>query len=451
MKQPRKKHPLTTAAFSERAALGSVESGVLVIGPAGESRVRFAVVENDRWRSAGRCGMGAVLGSKRVKALAFHGRQSRPVADPEGLSAYARRIMKAFSRHPSTEAYRSLGTPMMVAVLNNAGAFPTAYWSKGRFDRWEEVSAQRLKERCRVRPRACRTCFVACGNMTEVLSGRHQGLKLEGPEYETIYAFGGLCLIDNIEEIVYLNDLCDRLGLDTMTAGNLIALAMEASKRGRISERLAYGDADQAAEWLGRIARREGMGDLLAEGIRPTAEALDLTDLAVHVKGLEPAGYDPRALKGMGLAYAVSDRGACHLRTTFYKAELSGLIDPEQIEGKAELFLDFEDRCTLFDALIACRFYRDFYTWDDLAEIVALTTGQRLDKAGLKALAGRITDAARRFNLREGMSSDQDRLPERFFRESLEDGRSLSRADQEILLKDYYRLRGWSEAGEPRE
>jgi aldehyde:ferredoxin oxidoreductase len=285
--------------------------------------------------------------------------------------------------------------------------------------------------------------------MTEVLSGRHQGLKLEGPEYETIYAFGGLCLIDNIEEIVYLNDLCDRLGLDTMTAGNLIALAMEASKRGHISERLAYGDADQAAEWLGRIARREGMGDLLAEGIRPTAEALDLTDLAVHVKGLEPAGYDPRALKGMGLAYAVSDRGACHLRTTFYKAELSGLIDPEQIEGKAELFLDFEDRCTLFDALIACRFYRDFYTWDDLAEIVALTTGQRLDKAGLKALAGRITDAARRFNLREGMSSDQDRLPERFFRESLEDGRSLSRADQEILLKDYYRLRGWSEAGVP--
>ena len=436
-----------TAEDAVRAALGPIESGVLVIGPAGENRVRFAVIENDRWRSAGRCGMGAVLGSKRVKALAFHGRQKRPVADPKGLSAYARRIMRTFSRHPSTEAYRSMGTPMMVAVLNNAGAFPTAYWSKGRFDRWEEISAQRLKERCRVRPRACRTCFVACGNMTEVLSGRHQGLKLEGPEYETIYAFGGLCLIDSIEEIVHLNDLCDRLGLDTMTAGNLIGLVMEASKRGRLSERLAYGDAEQAAVWLGRIARREGIGDLLAEGIRPAAEALSLADLAVHVKGLEPAGYDPRALKGMGLAYAVSDRGACHLRTTFYKAELSGLIDSEQVEGKAELFLDFEDRCTLFDALVACRFYRDFYTWDELAEIVALTTGQRLDKAGLQALAGRITDSARRFNLREGMTSDQDRLPERLFRESLEDGRSLSRADQETLIKDYYRLRGWGREG----
>jgi len=430
-----------------RAVLPQVEAGVLVIGPAGENQVRFAVVENDRWRSAGRCGMGAVLGSKRVKALAFHGRQSRPVADPVGLKAYARRIMRDFSKHPATEAYRSMGTPMMVAILNNAGAFPTAYWSKGRFDRWEEISAQALQERCRVRPRACRACFVACGNMTEVLSGPRQGLKIEGPEYETIYAFGGLCLIDSIEEIIHLNDLCDRLGLDTMTAGNLIALAMEASKRGRLPERLDYGDADQAAAWLGRIARREGIGHVLADGIRSAAKTLDLTDLAVHVKGLEPAGYDPRALKGMGLAYAVSDRGACHLRTTFYKAELSGLIDPEAVEGKAELFLDFEDRCTLFDALIACRFYRDFYTWEELSEIVALTTGQRLDKAGLQALAGRITDAARRFNLREGMSSEQDRLPERLFKENLEDGRSLSRTDQERLLQDYYRLRGWGSDG----
>lgn len=217
-----------------------------------------------------------------------------------------------------------------------------------------------------------------------------------------------------------------------------------------IDEKLEYGDPDAVADLLGKISRREGIGGLLSEGIRTTAAHWGMEDLAVHVKGLEPAGYDPRTLKGMGLAYAVSDRGACHLRTTFYKAELAGLIDPDTIDGKAEMLIDFEDRCTLFDSLILCRFYRDFYLWDELAEVVKFTTGVSIDKDGLRRTAANVTDSARLFNIREGLTMADDRLPERFFKEALPDGRSITRDQVAVLLSDYYRLRGWNESGIPQ-
>jgi len=432
-----------------KGRIGRKDAGVMVIGPAGEKRVRFAVVENDYWRSAGRNGMGAVLGAKGIKGIAFYGDRHRSIDDPEGARAYARDMIKNLKDHPARQIYRNQGTPMMVAVLNNIGAFPTRYWSRGKYDQWEKISAESLLERCRVRPRACRTCFLACGKHSEVLEGRHRGLVVEGPEYETIYAFGGLCMIDSIEEILFLNDVCDRLGLDTITAGNLAAFAVEASIRGKIKDKLDYGQPDQVADLLGKIARREGIGDLLAEGIRTASAELGLEDIAVHVKGMEPAGYDPRRLKGMGLAYAISDRGACHLRTTFYKAELGGLIDSDQMEGKAELLLDFEDRCTLFDCLILCRFYRDFYPWEELGKVIGLTTGLQMERKDLQALAGRVTDNTRRFNLREGLSMEDDRLPERFFKESLEDGQRITPEEITFLVKDYYRLRGWDEKGIP--
>jgi aldehyde:ferredoxin oxidoreductase len=153
----------------------------------------------------------------------------------------------------------------------------------------------------------------------------------------------------------------------------------------------------------------------------------------------------------MGLAYAVSDRGACHLRSTFYKPELAGMIDPQQIEGKAELFKDFEDRCTLFDCLILCRFYRDFYTWEELGRLISLTTGMELDQPGLAALAARVTDSTRRFNLREGLTREDDRLPKRFLKECLEDGQTVQPEEIDTLVSDYYRLRGWDDQGVPRD
>lgn len=387
------------------------DATALVIGPAGENLVRFAVVENDYWRSAGRTGMGAVLGAKKIKALVFHGNARREFHAPEALKMYAKQMLKDLKKHPATETYRTQGTPVMVAGLNNAGAFPTRYWSKGTCEHWEKINAQSMKDKMDAKPRSCKTCFMGCGKYVSVKEGRHKGLKLEGPEYETIYAFGGLCMVDDIQEIAWLNDLCDRLGMDTMSAGNMVALVIEASQQGKLEEKFTYGDVDAVADLLQKTARREGLGGLIAEGIKNASVELGMEDEAVHVKGLEPAGYDPRVLKGMGLAYAVSPRGACHLRSTFYKPELAGMIDPDQIENKAELFLDFEDRCTLFDAIILCRFYRDFYTWEELAKVFEMTTGIFLSKDALREIAANISDATRMFNIREGLTKADDTLP----------------------------------------
>ena len=423
--------------------------GAMVIGPAGENLVKFAVVENDYWRSAGRTGMGAVLGSKKIKALVFHGNCKREFHDPDRIKNYSDSILQEFKGHAATNTYKTQGTPVMVGVLNKAGGFPTQYWSKGTCGHWEKINAQSMQEKFDITSKSCLTCFMGCGKLSTVKDGKHKGLKIEGPEYETIYSFGGLCMVDSIEDIAWLNDICDRLGMDTMSAGNLAALAIEASLQGKIIDDLRYGDAELVADLLYKTARREGLGGLIADGIKAASTELGMEDQAVHVKGLEPAGYDPRALKGMGLAYAVSPRGACHLRSTFYKPELSGVIDPDQIADKAELFIDFEDRCTLFDALILCRFYRDFYPWEQLANIIEMTTGMSLSKEELQALAARITDNTRRFNIREGLTAKDDRLPKRLLTEKLESGKGISSEQMEQLVKDYYRLRGWSKEGIP--
>lgn len=427
-------------------------TGALVIGPAGENRVRYAVIENDYWRSLGRTGVGAVMGSKRLKAIAFHGDKRKEVAHPDRLEQFAKETLERGKDSPGAQNYRRLGTPQLVALTNAVGAFPSKYWHLGTFEGWEKISAESLLERCQVRPSACLRCFMACGNLSEVREGRHKGLKIEGPEYETIYAFGGLCMIHEIEEIAYLNDICDRLGIDTISAGSLCAFAMEASDMGRIDEKIAWGDPDRTAELLHDIASRKGNGAILAEGIRHAAKTWGMEGVAIHVKGLDPAGYDPRVLKGMGLACATSDRGACHLRSTFYKAELAGMIPSDQMEGKAKLFLEFEDRFNIHDSLILCRFYRDIYwDWNYLSTIIEVTTGLKLDEKALRRISSTIQDGTRSFNLREGLAPREDTLPKRFFDEPLgKDGKTIRREDLHKMLQDYYALRGWSAEGLPQ-
>ncbi len=427
-------------------------AGALVIGPAGENLVRYAVIENDYWRSLGRTGVGAVMGSKKVKAMVFHGEKKREVAYPDRIEQFARETLERCKDNPGVQNYKRLGTPMLVAMNNAVGGFPSKYWHLGTFEGWEKISAETLLERCNVKPSACLRCFVACGNMSEVKEGRHKGLKIEGPEYETIYALGGLCMVHEIEEIAYLNDICDRLGLDTISAGSLCAFAMEASEMGRIQEKISWGDVDKIAELLNDISSRKGIGAILAEGIRHAAKTWEMEDVAIHVKGLDPAGYEPRVLKGMGLANATSDRGACHLRATFYKAELAGMIPMDQIEGKAKLFLEFEDRFNIHDSLILCRFYRDLYwDWNYLLSIVEMTTGLKLDENELRKISSAIQNETRRFNLREGMTPKDDTLPKRFFDEPLgKDGKTIRREDFQKMLQDYYALRGWSPDGIPR-
>jgi aldehyde:ferredoxin oxidoreductase len=433
----------------ERA--GVRNAGAVVIGPAGENKVRFAVIENDYWRSLGRTGVGAVMGSKNLKAVVFHGEQKRPVASKADIEQFAKATLEKGKDNPGVLGYRRVGTPMLVAMNASVEGLPSKYWHQGTFDDWSKISGESLLDRCDVKATYCKRCFIGCGNLSEVKEGRHKGLRIEGPEYETIFAFGGLCMIHDLNEIIYLNDICDRLGLDTMSAGSLCAFAMEASETGHIPEKISWGDAGAVAQLLTDTANRKGLGAILAQGIRYAAKVWDMEDVAIHVKGLDPAGYDPRVLKGMGLAFATADRGACHLRSTFYKAELAGMIAPEQMEGKARLFLEFEDRFNIHDSLILCRFYRDLYwDWGLLAGIVRMTTGMDLDEAGLRSIASHIKDVVRRFNIREGMRPEDDTLPRRFFEEPLgKDKKVLKREDFRKMLSDYYALRGWSPDGVP--
>ncbi len=433
------------------AGVGREGAQAVVIGPAGENLVRFACIENNYWRSAGRTGMGAVMGSKKLKALVFHGEASCQAADAALLQEAARRIRAKGRDNPGVKAYQTIGTPAMVRIINGARAFPVRYWSSGSTPNWENISGDVLLQQFEVKARACPNCFLSCGKLTTIKEGKYTGLRLEGPEYETIYAFGGLCGIDRLDCILYLNDLCDRLGMDTISAGNLVALMMEAGERGRVKGYPAYGDAEGAARLLEDIAHVRGPGELLAQGIKRVATELGLEDLAIHVKGLEPTGYDPRVLKGMGLEFATSPRGACHLRATFYKPELSGIIDPSTIEGKAALFIEFENRLTVFNTMIFCVFFRDLIQWEDLMAMIKGSTGWEYTREELARLANRIVTATRLFNTREGATRADDMLPARFFNEPINDGRDIiTRQELDTMLDDYYRLRGWDQNGVPQ-
>lgn len=426
------------------------KTGAVVIGPAGENLVLFAVIENDHWRCAGRTGVGAVLGSKNIKAIVFRGNKKRSLYNPSKIKEFSKAMAIEAKESLSAKAYKSFGTPMMVDIINEIGAFPTKYWSMGRCDNREKINAHALHNGFKVKPHACPKCFMACGRLTEVTYGQRKGIKLIGPEYETIFAFGGLCMVKDMEEIIYLNDICDKLGLDTISAGNICAFTIEAAKLGKVDFSISYGDTEKIAELLHNIAYKKDIGEVLARGIKYASKKWGLEDLAVHVKGLEPAGYDPRILKGMALGYATSPRGACHLRSTFYKAELSGMIPPDEIKGKAELFVDFEDRLIIFDSLILCRFYRDLYPWEVLEEIIEITTGKNLNRDTLKKISKETITSIRRFNIREGLTYSHDMLPKAFFKPLKDSGKKITKEEFETMLKDYYRLRGWDEKGVPQ-
>jgi aldehyde:ferredoxin oxidoreductase len=424
---------------------------VVVIGPAGENGVSFAVIENDYWRSAGRTGVGAVMGSKKIKAIAFWGSQKKDLADNKDAKAFVKELATQAKDDAGVKAYNTMGTPMMVDVMSHVGSFPSRYWHEGTVEHRESINAAALHERCEVRPHACLKCFIACGRLATVKEGRHKGLRIEGPEYETIFSFGGICEVDSIEEIAYLNDVCDRLGMDTISGGNLVGLAIEAYRQGKSDYAIEYGDVDRMVELLEDIAAKRGLGAILAKGIKTAAPELDMADQAIHVKGLEPAGYDPRVLKGMGLAYGTSPRGACHMRATFYKPELAGIVESDQIEGKAEVFVEWEDRLTFFDTLVLCRFYRDLYQWEQLGRMVKAVTGLDLSADDMRAVARKATDEIRRFNLQEGLTPADDKLPKRFHTEVLpETGKVIKEEDMDLMLKEYYQVRGWDEEGRPK-
>jgi aldehyde:ferredoxin oxidoreductase len=417
-----------------------------VIGPAGEKLVRFACIENNKWHSLGRGGSGAVMGSKKLKGIVFHGDRKVEPARPERFKELVRDMGARCKDDPGQIAYRRGGTVNMVRLLNGANAFPTRYWRKGHLDDFEPLTTEAMIEGFLEHNDVCPPCLLQCIKHNVVREGPLKGLEIDGPEYETIYVFGGLCEIVDFAQIMRLNDICDRLGVDTMTAGNLCGLAIEASRRGVIDLGLDFGDAEGVAAFLESMCLREGLGDLFADGVLRVEKELGLEGVAVHVKGMEPAGYDPRTLKGMGLGFVTTSRGACHLRGTFYKAELAGFSDPQVIEGKAAVYLDWEDRLCIMDTLIYCRFYRDYVPWPYITDVLNAALGTDYTVDELHVVANRIITETHRFNDARGVTAGTgEKLPAWITERPTDDEKhsTLTQAEMDVMLGDYYELRGW--------
>jgi len=430
------------------------------IGPAGENLVKYACIcHANGWRQAGRAGSGAVMGSKKLKAIALVAdKHDVEVANEDMLKELLYEISEHMKKDPVgtlAENYRKYGTPIMVEIANNLGFFPTKYWSAVRFEKFEEIGPKAMS-RYLISSRACWNCPFACGKLIEIKEGEYAGTRIEGPEYETIFTFGGLCMIDDFPAIAKINEICDGLGLDTISAGNVTAFAIEAYKLGKLkAERpVSYGDAEGIIWLLEQIAHRKSVGDLLAEGVRKAAMLLGMENIAVESKGLEPPGYDPRSLPGMALAYALSSRGACHLRAVMYAVDISGKVDRYSIDSnKVFIYVDNENRFNIFDSLVLCRFARNIFDWQRLSKLIRALTGFNYDVEDLKTIAHRIQTLIRLVNIRFGFSAKDDTISRRFMNEPVEPEKNktvkVNEYELHQAIRKYYEIRGWDEYGIP--
>ncbi|MGQ9616951.1 MAG: aldehyde ferredoxin oxidoreductase family protein [Spirochaetota bacterium] len=456
----------TESALKE--SVGS-KARVLSIGRAGENLVRYACIGHDRNRHFGRMGSGAVMGSKLLKAIALMGNGEVEVYDPEGLKSYVRELNRRIKENPVTgKVYPMAGTVNFVAKANDLGVFGSHYWQRGEAKRTDRIDFEYMRKTTLVRNTRCFGCPIACAHINAVKEGPYAGTEIDGPEFETIYAFGGLCDVEDIRDIIKLNDLCDRLGVDTMHMGNLLGLLMYATERGRIPDvyRIKFGDVERMILFIEKIVDRGGEWFILGEGIRAFASRFGLDDIAIHVKGLEPGGYDPRGVQSMAITYGVGNRGATHNSSNSYARDISGIAREHELEGddrrvdrftlnrKAELVFNMINFNAIAECFIYCRFLnRDLLTWEDYAEALYLLTGMSKSKEELKGIANDIITLGRWYNIKNGLTMKDDLLPERFYNEPnvsrQSGGTTVSREDYLRELRRYYSYRRWSEDGIP--
>jgi aldehyde:ferredoxin oxidoreductase len=421
-----------------------------VIGPAGENLVRYATISHDN-RHAGRGGLGAVMGSKNLKAVAVAGSQRVEVADPAGVVAAAKDLSQR-SFGPATAKYRELGTVANLLTFNRFAALPTRNFQQSTFEGATDLSAEELSTARRVARHSCAACTIGCEHIYAAPDGQ---VRLE---YETLFALGPLCGIGDRDVVLKAARLCDKLGLDTISTGATIAFAMECAERRLLAvPGLHFGNADLLLSFLERIARREGLGDLLAEGTRRAAAVIGgaAPDFAPHVKGLELPGYEPRALQTMALGFAVGSRGADHNRSGAYEIDFSAHAD--RLHGSPEaarLAVETEDRAALMDSLILCKFLRGVFTdlYAEGAELLSRVTGWNVTARELQETARRIVTAKKLYNLREGWTPAEDTLPRRFLSEGLPSGVAkgavLPRERLQQMIQAYYSARGWDREGQ---
>jgi len=431
--------------------LGEAKARVACIGPAGERLARIASIMNDKGRAAGRGGMGAVLGSKRLKAIAVKGTGKVPRGNPEEFSrvrnAIREKIEKSGMNRGGLHRY---GTASVMNLINESHLLPTRNYQASHFDRAEAVSGERMNETLVDRVTACYSCSVACGRET-----RAGELKGHGPEYETLWAFGPDCGVSDLTAIAQANYLCNELGLDTVSTGSTIACAMELSSRGYIGEDIRFGDERAIVNLVRLIGYREGIGDALAEGSLRFAGVAGHPELSMSVKGQELPGYDPRGLQGQGLEYATSVRGACHVYGNMVYLEVFGVpvkLDPSVDDGKAEWVKRLQDLAAALDSAGVCLFTFRAVSAADYAAMVAAVTGNPVTEESLLRAGERIWNLQRLFNTRAGFSRKDDTLPPRLMEEPISTGAACGRVwRREPLLSEYYRARGWDEEGQPTQ
>ena len=449
-----------------RRELGIQDLRVACIGPGGERQVRFACIMNDKHRAAGRSGVGAVMGSKNLKAIAVRGTGGVPVADPPAFMKAVRAMRTAMQDHPGRKAFTDLGTAATIDFTQAYGALPTRNFLAGQFEHYENLNGNTIKETRMVANKACFACTIACGRVTRL--GEHADKYLvnmhprnwksagEGPEYENAWALGADVGVGDLDAVIKANWLCNDLGLDPISMGASLAAAMELYERGVIGDDdvelpLRFGSSEALVRMVEATAYREGFGNELAEGSKRMGEKFGHPEVFMGVKGQEFPAYDPRGFQGMGVAFATCNRGACHLRAWTLDYETSGNRDPHTPQGKSEWVVHEQNRTTAHDNTGTCLFIGGSGgPLESLVPCTAAIRGIPCSVEDFVKVGERTWNIERLFNLDAGLSKADDTLPQRLLKEAHKSGPSAGVVvDLAAMLPVYYRERGWSVDGVP--
>ncbi|MEW6666437.1 MAG: aldehyde ferredoxin oxidoreductase family protein [Thermodesulfobacteriota bacterium] len=439
------------------------DCGCLTIGQAGENLLPFACAGSEYFRKAGRGGAGAVLGSKNVKGIAVKGSGGIACADVPGVHALVHRHYRLYQKSPVAKIRHQFGTPLTLNITNAAGMLPTRNFSRGQFDRAIGTIDKDGVAKATIAHRACYGCPMACSKITLVKEGLFAGTRLEGPEYETLGMLGSNLEIDYLPAIMKANYLCDDMGMDTVSAGGIIGFVMECYERGLLNDsdtgglKLHFGNYTAVLDLLELMARKKGFGAFCSQGVRDMARALgpEAEAFAMHSKGLEFPAYDPRAGWGTAVTYSMTPRGGCHRRAWPPVKEVLGGVEPFTTEGKAKMVMDLMDENSVLHSLIVCDFFGKMISLEtrDWIECLGLVTGREFTETDLAESAAATETLIRRINVREGLTSREDRVPDRILREALPSGPPQGKViGEENFLKmrsEYYSLRGWDEEGVP--
>ena len=443
---------------------------VACIGVAGEKLVKYAAIMNDIHRAAGRCGLGAVMGSKRLKAVVAKGSQKIQIANKEAFQEVSKRQYELLGEAILAAGLEGYGTNLVLDMVNVVGGLPTRNWQTGVCEYAEDVNGEALSEKVLVGTVGCFACPIKCGRNTEIKKGPYAGQKGEGPEYETVVVFGPMCDNPDMETITMANYLCNDYGMDTISCGSTISFTMECFEKGILTKEktegleINFGDSEVIIDLVHKIAKREGVGDLLAEGTRIMSQRLGQGSerFAMQVKGLELPAYDSRAAKITGLAFATANRGGDHitgyvqgptfLASPFLVIEDSEIQDPlVENPDETRVVKELEDVLTTFDALGSCKFMGMGSDAEEITDIIKAVTGWEFGVADLRKAGERIYNLERAFNVREGMTRADDTLPKRLLEDPLPEGPAEGHVNNlEALLDPYYEFRGWDKTtGKP--